>query len=142
MENKLNILINSDDKSAYSELLELETICTESNELYNYFDTLLGLLRKDNLFLRVRGFRLICSLAKWDKDNKINDNIDYILDTLNDDNGVCIRQCLLRLNLILLYKPELSNKIENKLNNMDLSIYKESMSSLIKRDIKKIIESI
>ena len=98
------------------------------------------MLNNDKTFIRVRGFRLICSLAKWDTDNKINKNIDKILNELDDEKETSVRQCLQKINLILMYKPELEEKIENKIRTIDLSKYKDSMQSLIKKDIDYIIE--
>ena len=72
--------------------IELET--TWSNEIYNYFDELLGMLKNEKSFVRVRAFRLICALAKWDIENKIEDNIDLILNELDDDTSTSVRQCL------------------------------------------------
>lgn len=140
MKEKLENLYNEDNNSAYKTLLELETITTESNELYSYFKYLLEMLNSEKTFIRVRGFRLICSLAKWDTENRINKNIDLILKELEDDKGTSVRQCLEKLNLILMYKIELTEVIENKIKNLDLSKYKESMQSLIKKDINCILE--
>lgn len=125
---------------AYKTLLEIETMTTESNELYNYFNELLKMLNNEKTFIRVRGFRLICSLAKWDNENKINKNINIILKELEDEKGTSVRQCLEKLNLILMYKTELTDIIENKVRNLDLSKYKESMQTLIKKDIDYILE--
>ena len=140
MKEKINNLYNKDNNIAYKTLLELEIITTESNELYYYFDELLSMLNNDKTFIRVRGFRLICSLAKWDTDNKINKNIDKILNELDDEKGTSVRQCLQKINLILMHKPELEEKIENKIRTIDLSKYKDSMQSLIKKDFDYIIE--
>lgn len=140
MKEKIENLYNEDNNSAYKTLLELETITAESNELYNYFNELLKMLNNEKTFIRVRGFRLICSLAKWDNENKINKNIDIILKELEDEKGTSVRQCLEKLNLILMYKIELTDFIENKVRNLDLSKYKESMQSLIKKDIDYILE--
>lgn len=140
MKEKIENLYNEDNNYAYKTLLELETTATESNELYNYFNEFLKMLSNSKTFVRVRGFRLICCLAKWDNENKINQNIDKILNELEDQKGTSVRQCLEKLNLILMYKIELTNVIENKVRNLDLSKYKESMRSLIKRDIKYILE--
>ena len=140
MKEKLENLYNADNNSAYKTLLELETITTESNVLYNYFNNLLEMLNSEKTFIRVRSFRLICSLAKWDNENKINKNIDMILKELDDDTGTSVRQCLQKLNLILMYKIELTEVIEKKIKNLDLSKYKESMQSLIKKDIDYILE--
>ena len=140
MKEKIENLYNEDNNSAYKTLLELETITTESNELYNYFNEFLEMLNNEKTFIRVRGFRLICSLAKWDNENRINKNIDIILSELEDEKGVSVRQCLEKLNLILMYKIELTDVIENKVRNLELTKYKDSMRSLIKKDIDYILE--
>ncbi|MBQ8193528.1 MAG: SufBD protein [Bacilli bacterium] len=140
MKEKIKKLYNEDNNSAYKTLLELETISTESNELYNYFNEFLKMLNNEKTFIRVRGFRLICSLAKWDNENKINKNIDIILKELEDEKGTSVRQCLEKLNLILMYKIELTDIIENKVRNLELSKYKESMQFLIKKDIDYILK--
>lgn len=140
MKERIANLYNEDNNIAYKTLLELETITAESNELYSYFKDLLELLNNEKTFVRVRGFRLICSLAKWDNENKINKNIDIILKELDDDKGTSVRQCLEKLNLILMYKIELTEVVEIKIKNLDLSKYKESMQSLIKQDIDCILK--
>jgi len=98
------------------------------------------MLNNEKTFIRVRGFRLICSLAKWDNENKINKNIDIILKELEDEKGTSVRQCLEKLNLILMHKIELTDIIENKVRNLELSKYKESMQFLIKKDIDYILK--
>ena len=140
MKDKIKNLYNEDNNSAYKTLLELETITTESNELYDYFNEFLKMLNNEKTFIRVRGFRLICSLAKWDNENKINKNIDIILKELEDEKGTSVRQCLEKLNLILMHKIELTDIIENKVRNLELSKYKESMQFLIKKDIDYILK--
>lgn len=140
IKEKLENLYNEDNNIAYKTLLELETITAESNELYNYFSEVLKMLSNSKTFVRVRGFRLICCLAKWDTENKINTNIDMILSELEDEKGTSVRQCLEKLSLILMYKIELTDIIENKIKNLNLSKYKESMQSLIKKDIESILE--
>lgn len=140
MKEKIKNLYNEDNNSAYKTLLELETITTESNELYNYFNEFLKMLNNEKTFIRVRGFRLICSLAKWDNENKINKNIDIILKELEDEKGTSVRQCLEKLNLILMHKIELTDIIENKVRNLELTKYNESMQFLIKKDIDYILK--
>lgn len=142
MKEKIKTLYDKDDKVAYKKLLELETEVTESNELYNYFNDLLNMLKNEKSFVRVRAFRLICALAKWDNENKIENNFDLILKELDDNTSTSVRECLGKLNLILIYKPNLSGKVENKLKQLDLTKYKESMQSLIKKDIDSILKNI
>lgn len=139
MNEKIKNLYNKDNNSAYKTLLELETIAAESNELYSYFDLFLKILNNEKPFIRIRGFRLICCLAKWDTKNKINDNIDFILKELDDKKGTSVRQCLEKLNLILIYKIELKDITASKLRSLDLSGYKKSMQLLIKKDLDIIL---
>ena len=80
----------------------------------------------------MRGFRIICKLSKWDKNNKINNIIDSLLQVLDDEKPTIVRLCLSSLNNLLLYKIDLSEKVESKLKNMDLSKYKDSMYTAIK----------
>ena len=142
MKEKIKMLYDKDDKAAYKKLLELESEVVESNELYNYFDDLILMLNNERTFVRVRAFRLICALAKWDNENKIENNFDLILKELDDNTSTSVRQCLDKLNLILIYKPNLSAKVENKLKQLDLTKYKENMQSLIKKDIESILKNI
>lgn len=135
-------LYNDDNNLAYKALQQLEIICTESDALYNYSDEFLSMLGHTKSYVRVRGFRLICSLARWDKYNKINNNIELILHELEDDNATSVRQCLKCLNSILLYKYELSSTIENKIKHLNLTKYKDSMKDLINQDIEDIITNL
>ncbi|MBS7020944.1 MAG: SufBD protein [Firmicutes bacterium] len=134
-------LCDKDNQKAYQTLLEFEMITTESNELYPYFDLFLSLLDDKHSFVRVRGFRIICALAKWDKENKINHNIDKILKELEDNKGTSVRQCLDACSIMLLYKPELFSKVEEKLTHLNLKIYKENLQGLIKKDIETILSN-
>lgn len=85
MKEKIKMLY---DKVAYKNLLELENGVTESNELYNYFDELLNMLKHEKTFVRVRTFRLICALAKCDKcyinnNGKAGDEILFLYEDKN-----------------------------------------------------------
>ena len=142
MREKLKNLCNKDNNSAYKTLLELEIITSKSDELYYYFDELLKMLNSDKTFVRVRGFRLICCLSKWDNENKINQNIDAILKELEDEKGTSVRQCLEKLNLILIYKKELTKVVVDKIINLNMDKYKGSMQALIKNDIAYILENL
>lgn len=142
MDKKVNELYSKDNNEAYKILLELEMVSTDSDEFYKYFDEFLKMIGDERSFVRVRGFRMICSLAKWDKNDLINHNINIILQELDDNSGTAIRQCLKFINLILMYKLELAPIIEAKLLNIDISKYKESMQKLIKNDIQIVLQNL
>ena len=131
-------LQNQNDKEAHQLLLQLESRSAETDELYAYFEDFLGLLKGKSSYVRTRGFRLICALAQWDHENKIEQNIDTLLSMLDDEKPTAVRQCLAALHNIVLYKPDLSETIEAKLDQTDLSKYKDSMSPLIQKDIDEL----
>lgn len=138
---EISKLYDKDNNTSYNCLKELEFISASSNELYSYMKEFLEMLNSDLSYIRVRGFRLICSQAKWDDDNIINNNIDLILSKFDDEKPTSIRQYLSVINNILLYKIELTDKIKNKLINIDYTKYKDTMIPLIKKDITIILNN-
>lgn len=138
--DKIDKLKGKDTKTAYKNLLDLEILSEESNVLYPYFEVFVSMLDSDISYIRVRGFRLICKLSKWDKENKIDKIIDKLLLELDDSKPTAVRQSLKALNYLLLYKVELSNIIEKYLKNINYKKYNDSMQPLIKKDIDEILE--
>lgn len=139
LDNMIRKLEDKDDKVAYSNLLELEKFIEQSDAIYEYFDIFLEMLDNEKSFIRVRGFRLICKNAKWDKYNKIDDSIDKILQELNDEKPTSVRQCLKAIEEIIMYKPNLKYAIKEKLLKINYLNYKDSMQSLIFKDVEKIL---
>lgn len=139
-EELFGILYGKEKWDVWKQFQEIENAIEESSELYMYFDDIKSMLLDDKSYIKMRGFKIICKLSKWDRDNKINENIDILLKVLDDEKPTIVRQCLDGLNYLLLYKIELSEKVADKLKNMDLTKYKDSMSPLIKKDIDYILE--
>lgn len=138
--NIIDKLQDKDNRAAYKSLLELESKSADSNELYPYFDEFLKLLCSESSYVRTRGFRMCCSQSKWDKDNKIDCNIDEMLVMLEDEKPTAVRQSIAALHQILLYKPELYEVIKNKVDSLCLDKYKDSMIPLIKKDIEELMK--
>ena len=131
-------LQNKKDTEAHQLLLQLEKQSAESNTLYEYFDDFINLLKNKSSFVRTRGFRLACAQAQWDVENKIQKNLELMLLMIDDEKPTAVRQCLTALHTVVLYKPELFETIIAKLDAMDLSKYKDSMSPLIKKDMEEL----
>lgn len=123
---------------AYRFLLELETTSAGSNELYDHFERFLKLLSHKSSFVRVRGFRLCCAQAQWDSENKLEHHLDELLTILDDDKSTAVRQYLSALHTVILYKPDLCGRIEEKLRTLNLEKYKDSMRPLIEKDIEEL----
>ena len=141
-EEILNILYGKETWDIWRGFQEIESSIDKSEMLYEYFDDIKKMLLDEKSHIRMRGFRIICKLSKWDRDNKTNNAIESLLNVLDDEKPTIVRQCLASLNSLLLYKPDLSNKIESKLKNMDLSKYKDSMKPLIQKDIDCILNQL
>lgn len=131
-------LQNKKDTEAHQLLLQLEAQSADSDELYGYFEEFLELMKSKSSFVRTRGFRLACAQAKWDVDEKIEKNLDRLLSMLDDQKPTAVRQCLAALHIVVLYKPNLAERIGKKLDIIDLSKYKDSMRPLIQKDIEEL----
>lgn len=131
-------LQSKNNKEAYQLLLQLELQAAVSNVLYDRFADFLELLNSRSSFVRTRGFRLACAQAQWDVDHKIEKNLDRLLCMLDDEKPTAVRQCLAALHMVILYQPDLADRIEAKLDAMDLSGYRDSMRPLLEKDIEEL----
>ena len=141
-EEIFNIFYGKETWDIWRKFQEIESSIDESKLLYEFFDDIKKMLLDEKSYIKMRGFRIICKLSKWDNDNKINNNIDILLQVLDDEKTTIVRQCLSSLNNLLLYKIDLSEKVENKLKKLDLSKYKDTMKPLIKKDIDFILKQL
>ena len=141
-EEIFNIFYGKETWDIWRKFQEIESSIDESKLLYEFFDDIKKMLLDEKSYIKMRGFRIICKLSKWDNDNKINNIIDILLQVLDDEKPTIVRQCLSSLNNLLLYKIELSEKVENKLKKLDLSKYKDTMKPLIKKDIDFILKQL
>lgn len=64
----------------------------------------------------------------------LRDKDDKMSVLLNDEKPTVVRQCLGALHEVVLYRPELSEKIYKAVKGIDLTRYKDSMAPLIKKD--------
>ena len=134
-------LKDHDDKKAYECLKKLEEKSSHFPIVYTFFDTFVEMLDSDNSYIRTRGFLLITANAKWDIDNRIDEIIQRLLECTADEKPTTARQCIKVLPTIAKYKPHLKSDIENSLRHINLSKYKESMQTLIIKDIQKVLET-
>lgn len=138
----INGLMDRYDQKAYESLKILEEKSISSSEVYSFFDSFMEMFGSDKSYVRTRGIFLIAANAKWDADNKIDGIIGEFLGCITDEKPITARQCIKVLPTIAKYKPGLKNCIVNALRDADLSNYKESMRSLILRDIQLALNEI
>lgn len=136
---KLALLYEKDTSQAYACLQELEALSEREGTLYEHFDVFLSMLSSEKYVVRVRGFRLICKQARWDTQDKLNKNIDTILLILGDERPTAVRQALKALEYVVVYKKELHEIIRNKAMAIDPLIYKDTMHSLLQKDVRSLL---
>lgn len=117
----------------------IENSIDQSSFLYQYFDDVQKMLVNEKSFIKMRGFRLICKLSRWDKNNYIEPIVDNLLAVLDDDRPTIVRQCLSTMPTLLMYKPQLTQKISQKIKNLNLSKYKDTMRPLIEKDCQQVL---
>jgi hypothetical protein len=138
IENMISALYEKDTKEAYQVLLELEKRSEENNSLYNYIDMFFEMIQSEKYIIRVRAYRLLCKQAKWDTENKIDHMIDKMLIEIEDEKQTAIRQKLKALEDVAKHKTELHQKITQKITSIDCLKYRDTMQSLIAKDIKNL----
>ena len=134
------LLLDKNNNVAYKALQLLQKESEERNCVYPYMHRLSDMLDSENSYIRTRGLTLLAYNAKWDKDNKIDEIIDKYLKHITDIKP--ITACIKLLPIIAEYKPELKNDILSALHKANISIYGDSMQSLVHKDIRKALKEI
>ena len=142
LEARIQMLKDKNNSVAYNALQELERISDETGALYGYTGEFADMIGSENYGVRVRGFRLFCKQAKWDKDNVIDENIDVALHILKDDKPTAVRQALAALTDVVRYKPDLRESVRRAVSDINYLRYKDTMHSLIAKDIQEVLELI
>lgn len=136
------LLLYKNNNVAYKALQLLQKESEERNCVYPYMHRLSDMLDSENSYIRTRGLTLLAYNAKWDKDNKIDEIIDKYLKHITDFKPITARQCIKLLPIIAEYKSELKNDILSALHKANISIYGDSMQSLVHKDIQKALNEI
>ena len=141
-----NVWISLEGEAIRQEVSELSATnlleCEESDRVYCYMNKLADMIDNDNSYIRTRGLTLIACNAKWDKDDKIHEIIDEYLKHIEDVKPITARQCIKLLPMIAKNKPELKRDIVSSLQKADISIYADSMQSLVYKDIQSSLAEI
>ena len=135
-------LIDKDNKKAYE---YAKVIGIESAKTDKYLDMIsefASMLKDKNSLIRTRFFILICNQARWANNKQIEDVYEQMEVLLYDPNPIVVRQCLKALHEVVLFRPEMCDAIKNTISKIDLSIYKDSMVSLIKKDIDELMKKV
>lgn len=133
-------LKDKDDKAACEYAKQIGAESAESDKYLEMIPEFAGMLTDKSSYVRTRGFGLICNQARWAKNGQIEVVFDDMSRLLYDDKPTVVRQCLGALHEVILYRPEMSDRIFRAVGEIDLCKYKDSMSPLIEKDMKELMK--
>ena len=132
----LEKLIDKDDKKAYEYAKKIMIESTKTNKYLDMVPDFASMLKDKSSFIRTRFFILICNQARWANDGQIEDVFKQMEPLLYDSKPTVVRQCLNALHEVVLFRPEMSDLVNEAIQEINLTKYKDSMSQLIKKDIE------
>ena len=131
-------LNDKDDQKAYEFAKKIIIESAESDKYLEMIPEFAKMLESKSSFVRARGFMLICNQAKWANNGQIDSVFNQMLPLLNDTKPTVVRQCLTALKEVILFRAEMTEQIKKAITEINLNAYKDSMSSLIKKDIEEL----
>ena len=135
-------LIDKDNKKAYEYVKKIGIESTKSNKYLDMIPDFASMLQDKSSLVRTRFFILICKQARWADDDQFEDVFKQMKILLNDPKPTVVRQCLNALHEVALFRPKMCNTIRKTVSKIDLSIYKDSMKPLIKKDIDELLKRV
>lgn len=139
MNEIISRLRDKDEKAAYEFVKQLVVESAASDKYLGLIPEFAQMLTDKNSYVRTRGFGMICNQARWANDGQIEAVFDEMSALLKDEKPTVVRQCLAALHEVVLYRPELTDKIIDAVSKIDLKKYKDSMSPLIEKDMKELL---
>ena len=140
MHEIISKLRDKDDKAAYEYSKILGAESAESDKYLSMLPEFADMLDDKSSYVRARAFILICNQARWAKDGQIAEVFNRMSALLYDSKPTVVRQCLLALHEVALYRPEMSEMMIAAVDKIDISKYKDSMSPLIEKDINELMK--
>lgn len=141
-ENVIAKLTDKDNKYAYAVSEKIIAESRETDEWYAYFDEFASLLNHPKSLVRNRALYILAANAQWDDENRFDGILDEYLQHVTDEKPITARQCVKALAEVGRNKPQYVSKILAHLQSAELSKYKDSMRSLIEKDIEETIQKL
>ena len=124
-----------DDKYACAFADKIISESQKTDEWYEYFDDFASLLDYPKSLVRNRVLYILAANAQWDEENRFDAIISDYLTHITDEKPITARQCVKALAQVGMAKPQYIPRIVFCLQSADVSKQKDSMRSLIEKDI-------
>ena len=133
-------LTDKNNKKAYEYAKKISIESTKSNKYLDLVPDFVNMLQDKSSYIRTRFFILICFQARWMNDKQIKKIYKQMEVLLYDSKATVVRQCLKALHEVVLFRPKMCKLIKETIIKIDISIFKDSMVPLIKKDIDELIQ--
>ena len=137
MQEIITKLTAKDDKYACAIADRILSESQDTNKWYEYFDAFASLLNHPKSLVRNRVLHILASNAQWDDENRFDAILSDYLAHITDEKPITARQCIKALAQVGLAKPQYIPTILSRLEEADLTGYKDSMRPLIEKDISE-----
>ena len=134
-EDIIEELTSKDDKHAFAIMDKIVSESMDTDKWYKYFDDFASLLNHPKSLVRNRALHILAANACWDKESRFDSIISDFLTHVTDEKPITARQCIKVLAQVGVAKPQYIQRILSCFQQADLSIYKDSMRSLIEKDM-------
>jgi hypothetical protein len=128
-----------EDKPRYQAFLLLKHRSGIDSAVYQYWDVLRSKLSNENSYQRSIGLMLIAENARWDTCDKIKDTLEEYLQLLQDEKPITVRQCIQSLRAVIEARPDLGERISDRLMSLVMTDYRETMRKMILMDALDIL---
>ena len=137
MQDIIAKLTSKDDKYACAVAEKIISESQDTDEWYEYFDTFASLLNHPKSLVRNRVLYILAANAQWDDENRFDTILEEYLAHITDEKPITARQCIKALVQVGIAKPQYIPRILSYFHSADLSKYKDSMHSLIEKDMEE-----
>ena len=134
-ENIIVKMTSKDDRYACAIADRIISESRDTDAWYEYFDGFASLLDNPKSLVRNRALHILAANAQWDDEHHFDAILDDYLTHITDEKPITARQCIKALPQVGQAKPQYIPRILAALRDADLSKYKDSMRSLIEKDI-------
>ena len=130
-------LMAKDDKLACAIADKIIAESQDTDTWYEYFDSFAALLNHPKSLVRNRALHILAANIQWDDENRFDAILSDYLAHITDEKPITARQCIKALAQVGLAKPQYIPTILSRLEEADLTGYKDSMRPLIEKDISE-----
>ena len=131
-----------DNADAYAALKELLALSEATDAVAAHFDTFARLLHAKSAFMRVRGFLLVVSNARWDAEGRTAGIFDDLAHLLGAPKPTTARQCIQAIPSLAVAQPALAPRIIQALEGIDPGRYPDSTAPLVASDASAALEAV